>query len=658
MRAHLLVAAILITFIPGVAVASEWSPVTASELAQKKPRVEPTADAEAIFWDVKIEDRVQGSDLSLDLNHYIRIKIFTERGKEKFATVEIEQEGKRRITSISGRTIKPDGTILDLKKDAIFDRQLAKAKGLKVRGKSFALPNVEVGDIIEYRYRETRDNELVSHMRLYFQRDIPMWSVTYHIKPLNIPYLPYRMRSMAFQCNHPPFEQEPNGFYATSMSNMPAFLPEPNMPPEDQSRAWMLIYYEEDKKTDAAKYWREIGRGDFGSFKSRISANNDVKRAAAELVSGAKSPEEKLALLDTFCRTKIDNLSLSTSRTTAEARKSMKDSHSPADTLKQKAGWGLDVDLLFAALANSAGFEARMARVPDRSDTFFSPDRALTYFLRAISVAVKVNDKWVFFDPATPYLEHGMLRWQEEGGQALVSDPKAGFFATTQFLQPARSLRHRRASFKLLDNGSLEGTVQYTYSGHAGRAEKSLYDDMTPAQREKEWKESLQARIGSAEISKFEMEGVDDPVKPLVVRHKVTVPGYAVRTGKRILLQPAFFEHNRPARFTQSNRKWPVYFDYGWAEDDEIIFYLPTGWELDKPVAPVSTPLADVGNYAVEVRKTNEGHMLVYRRKFDWGRNMKLLMPASAYSQIKTIFDFVQEQDNYTIAMKAVPNAN
>ena len=63
-------------------------------------RVEPGADAEAIFWDVKIEDSLAGGDFHLTMSHYIRIKIFTALGKEKYATVEIEQP-RRRISLTS-----------------------------------------------------------------------------------------------------------------------------------------------------------------------------------------------------------------------------------------------------------------------------------------------------------------------------------------------------------------------------------------------------------------------------------------------------------------------------------------------------------------------------------------------------------------------------
>jgi hypothetical protein len=384
-----------------------------------------------------------------------------------------------------------------------------------------------------------------------------------------------------------------------------------------------------------------------------MNADGSVKRTAAELVSGVEKPEDKLAALDRFCRTRIRNLASNSLHLSPEERKSIKENHSPGDTLKQSAGWGIDINLLFAALANAAGFEARMARVPDRGDTFFNKGRPTTYFLHSFSVAVKLDEKWTFFDPATPYLERGMLRWQEEAGQALISDPKGGFFAPTQASQPSQSKRERRATFKLLDSGSLEGTVQCTYTGHVAHIHRLRFEDMTPAQQEEDWKESIQARLSTAEISGFEVQNLTETEKPVIVRHKITVPGYANRTGKRFLVQPAFFQRNVAPRFSESKRKWDLYWDCAWAEDDEVVIEMPEGWELDEPVAPASSKLGEVGNYAVEVRKTIDGRKLIYRRRFEWGRDNKLLIHASAYAAVKKVFDFIQEQDGYTVALKA-----
>ena len=639
--------------------ADDWRPVTQAELAQKAPKVDPAADAEAIFWDVRIEDRYQGGDLSIDLHHYLRIKIFTDKGKEDFATVEIPRFGKRNISDVAARTIKQNGTIIDVKKDAVFDRELVKTKGLKVKGKSFALPNVEVGDIIEYKYRETRDNEIASYMRLYFQREIPLWTVTYHLKPLSVPWLPFGMRSMAFQVNHPPFQKDGQGFFSTSVNNVPAFKEEPDMPPQDQLRAWMLIYYEEDKKLDAEKFWKETGKSDFGRFKPLIKADDHVKRTAAELISGAAKPEDKLAALDTFCRTKIRNTSLERSHMTSEERKALKENKSPGDTLKQKAGTAADVDYLFAALANAAGFDARIARVPDRGDTFFVPARPTTYFIDDIIVAVNVEGKWTFYAPASPYLEAGMLPWQHELQQALISDPKEGFFVMTQYSPPERSKRHRQGVFTLAEDGTLEGTLTYTYTGHVARGQKNRYEEMTPAQQEEDWKKSLQGRLSTLEMSDFSIKDADDPAKPMVVKQKVTIPGYATRTGKRILLQPAFFERGLAPRFPESTRKWDIYFDYASLDEDDVTITLPEGWQLDQPTAPQSSTFKPVGSYMVDVKKTTDGRQLIYKRHFEWAAGGNVLIPVANYAQIKKIFDFMQEQDGYTITLKqAATNAN
>jgi hypothetical protein len=239
-------------------------------------------------------------------------------------------------------------------------------------------------------------------------------------------------------------------------------------------RAWELIYYEAGSKVEAEAFWKQTGRNDYQNYKKEISPDSAVKRTAAELVSGIDKPEDKLHALDLVCRTKIENVGSSASHWTAAQKAALKENHSPGDTLKQKAGRGMDIDYLFAALANGAGFDARLARIPDRGDTVFDRGMTLLYFIDNFDVAVKVDDEWIFFDPATRYLENGMLRWQEEGQQAHVSDPKDGFWTRTQYLEPAHSARQRIATLKLLEDGTLEGSVQLTYSGHAAAIRRPI----------------------------------------------------------------------------------------------------------------------------------------------------------------------------------------
>ena len=67
-----------------------WRPVTQEELQMKTGKVEPDADAEAIFWEVRVVDEyTPRAGFRTVLNHYLRIKIFTEHGRNLNSTVDI-----------------------------------------------------------------------------------------------------------------------------------------------------------------------------------------------------------------------------------------------------------------------------------------------------------------------------------------------------------------------------------------------------------------------------------------------------------------------------------------------------------------------------------------------------------------------------------------
>lgn len=409
----------------------------------KTPVVEKDADAEAIFWEVRVADEADGYAPRTVLNHYTRIKIFTERGRESQSKVDIPFLNNYKITDIAARTVKPDGTIIELKKEDIFERDIVRLNGRKLKAKSFAMPGVEPGAIIEYRWKETRGDSLSQYERLEFSRDIPVQLVKYYIKPLSIPSFPYGMRGQMFHGQNTPFVKEKDGFYSTTMINVPAFREEARMPPEYQVRPWMLLFYAEDKKLDPDKYWKEYGKKVYNEYKGAMKPNNDVRQLAEQITAGAATPDEKLRKLYDYCRANFKNIYSPTSGLTADERAKWKESKSPADTLKRKMGTSKEISLLFAALADASGFEARFVRLADHSDFFSDPGFPDPYFLRTYDIAVRAdaNDKWRIIDPSAVYVPYGMLRWEEEGEKALVSDPKAPCSWTRRFLR-----RRSRAS--------------------------------------------------------------------------------------------------------------------------------------------------------------------------------------------------------------------
>jgi len=131
-----------------------------------------------------------------------------------------------------------------LKKDGIFERLTAKAGGLKIKTTSFASPGVAPGVTVEYGWLERQDEELANYVHLPLQREFPVQTVRYHIKPLANPYFPFSMRAQTFNIRQPPFEAEPGGFVGPTFTNVPAAHEEPDMPPESEVSPWILIYWE------------------------------------------------------------------------------------------------------------------------------------------------------------------------------------------------------------------------------------------------------------------------------------------------------------------------------------------------------------------------------------------------------------------------------
>ena len=93
MKFVFIITCLLIAAAPTFAGDDRWKPVNPDQLAMKVPKVEKDADAEAIFWEVLVD---------LNSNHavfsnYIRIKIFSERGKDSQSKVDLLYIGKNSI---------------------------------------------------------------------------------------------------------------------------------------------------------------------------------------------------------------------------------------------------------------------------------------------------------------------------------------------------------------------------------------------------------------------------------------------------------------------------------------------------------------------------------------------------------------------------------
>lgn len=618
----------------------------------KAPEIEPQADAEALLWDVRVSHELTEGLGRTEGWHHLRIKIFSEAGRDRLGTVDIPYSTYQSVSEIEGRTIRPDGSVVELRKDSVYERTVAKAGGVKVNVKSFALPGLEVGSIIEYRWKETTDYGVTRELKLDFQRDIPVHLVRYHIRPINDPEFPMGMGSLGMHVSLSPFVKEKDGYFVTSASRIPAFKEERDMPPEAMVRPWMLVYYSASQGEAPERYWESLGKSHHQWYSSAIKINSEIRTAAAAAVKDAPQDDEaRLRKLLDFLAVEVTNTSYELDEGAAASRPRIKENQNTADTWKQKAGTSHDVTLLYVAFAQALGYEARLARVSRRDAGGFVPRLTHTYFLRDTVVAVKVAGAWKFCDPGYPFLPFGMLYDSEQGQAALVSDPKRPELVSTPVAPPEASVTRREGTFKLAADGTLEGDVRVSDTGYFASWRKRQYRRQTGAQRTEAARDMVKRWFGASEVSSVTLAGLA-PSEPLTITCRVKLPGYAQRAGQRLLVQSAFFNRGDQPRYTASERRHPVEFDNAWTEHDTVTFELPEGFSLESPEAPGGMSITGVGEYGARMAMSSDGRSLRYERRFDFGRGGHLSFPAAAYPQIKAAFDKVRELDTHTLSLK------
>jgi hypothetical protein len=638
----------------------DWRPVTPDDLAQKEGKVEKDADAEALFWEVRIDD---SSEDELAEKHYVRVKIFTERGREKFSKIDIPYISGTKIKDVLARVIKPDGSIVEIPKESIFDREIIKAGGAKLKAKSFAVPGIEAGVIVEYKYKEVTEDAGASGMQLIFQKDIPVQSISYYYKPFNNKAPVYQW----FNMPDTQFVKDKGGFYVATRTNVPSMKEEPEMPPDDEVLPWYLlqsvspqitdvglnsIHYVIKNPGDKIQYWGAVANENGFIAKLIDDAAKSVKNTASEVTGSAATTDDKLRKLYEYCQKQIKNTSFDTTLTD-DMRAKLPKNKNIADVIKNKSGSAMDIDLLFAAMAVSQGMDARMAILADRSKKFFDPEMTNEHFIHKGVIGVRDGERYRFFDPGVSFLPYETLVWKEEDVWALLIGEKNYYWLKTPYSTYDKTAANRTGKFRLNEDGSLEGEVHIEYSGQLGVVNRMDIYDESQNKREDDLREEIKRRISSAELSDITIDNLNDSSKPLVYNFKVKVPNYAQKTGKRLFLQPGFFEYGESTLFPGSERKYRIYFHYPWSENDKIEIGLPSGFALDSADAPV--PVGDtgrIGGLEIKMGTDKDQTKLFYDRKFFFGGGGNYLFEPVYYKPLKELFDNFYQADSHTITIK------
>src|SRR5262249_49869486 len=151
---------------------------------------------------------------------------------------------------------------------------------------------------------------------------------------------------------------------------------------------------------------------------------------------------------------------------------------------------------------------------------------------------------------------------------------------------PEASAAARSGKFTLSEEGTLEGDLEERYSGHMAVDRRSEMVREEEQRRLDDFKKEITSVFPDSEVSNPRIEDADDPDHALKLFCHVKITGYAQRTGKRLLLQPLFFQRGVPPLFAAAERRYPVNFHFAWIEQDSVSINLPDGFALDNAGNP------------------------------------------------------------------------
>jgi hypothetical protein len=628
-------------FMSFVAVAEDWQPISPDDLKMTSEPAAPGAPAIYLYRQV---DRDDTNNNPHEFN-YARIKILTEEGR-KYADVEIpfyKKEGS--ISSFRARTIQPDGRITNFEGKP-FEKTIVKARGVKVLAKTFTLPDVQVGSIIEYRYSVDLNSEFVFDSKWILSSELFTRYAKFSLKPNQYFGVSWRWPSGLPQGTKPP--QNERGVVRLESRNIPAFQVEDYMPPEDEMKFRVeFVYQEGTPEKDPAKFWKQDGKKRFDRFNGFVNKRGVMEQAVAQIVTPADAPEVKLQKI--YARVQqVRNTSYEREKTEQEQKRDkQKEAGNVEEVWKSGAGDGRQINWLFIGLARAAGFEAYPVYICSRGKRFFNKELMDANQLNGDIVLVKLNGKNVWLDPGSKFASYGYLPWQETGVSGLLVNKDGGEWVQTEMPTSASSKIERRAKLSLSEDGSLDGTLAVTYTGLEAlwlRMEQRDEDDRAR-------KTTLEDQVKEWVPTGIEVELTNKPdwnssSPTLVAEFTLKVPGWVSSAGRRGLLPIGIFGSAEKHTFEHGERVYPIYFHYPYIKTDDITIVFPQGWKVASVPEPVDI---DAKAMAFVAKAEDDKGTLHITRTL---RSDILTLDLKYYDNLRHIFQLIRSGDERQVVVQ------
>jgi hypothetical protein len=624
--------------------AQDWLPIAPEDLAMKDNPKQPGLDAMILYREVSVD--VSKANISGDSEHeYDRIKIFTQEGtKQGHVEVEYNKEFAS-VVHVEGRTIKPDGSIVKFD-GQVLETTVEKSSGRKYLAKSFTLPDVQPGCIIEYRYTlEGQPGRVLDWG----------WKVSgaMYTREARFSYMPYSgygnglrpiVRQNLLPAGATPTQQA-NGSYLMVLHDVPGIVDEPLMPPYRPIQSRVEFYYEGDGPSATGpsdKYWNYFGEKRAAEMEKFIDKKKVLDEELAKIVNPNDPPEVKLRKIYSRVQ-QVRNLNVEDYKSVKENKdENIKPNSNVEDVLSRGYAWGTHINYLFVGLARAAGFEATEVYIAPRNAELFLPRHNDPSELTDEITWVRAGSKEYYLDPAARYFPFPLLPWYETDTSGIKVDKHGGSVVQTSDAPPSDATLVRKADLQVTGTGEVTGTIQVDYTGQRGALLREDERKEDEAGRTKFFETAIKRWLpAGSEFQVSKIANWDDTSQPVHVEGTLTIASLATSAAQRMLIPIEVFQMPEASEFSAEKRVNPIYIHYPYEEVDDIKLHLPPGYKVEGLPQPKKVDLHAVG---CEIAATAQGADTVEIKRHLFENN--LIYTQDQYPTLRKFFEIVRTNDS------------
>jgi transglutaminase-like putative cysteine protease len=292
----------------------------------------------------------------------------------------------------------------------------------------------------------------------------------------------------------------------------------------------------------------------------------------------------------------------------------------------------VNIDSWYCAVAS--GYNYKSSLIPD----FASMGQA-----NHVILCIPFANDTTWLECTSQKIPFGFLSNFTDDRNVLACTPTGGKLLRTPKYTSTNNLQVRKAGFNINDKGELSGQIETLFSGTQYDNREELIDK---SETEKLKRVVRIYTINNLDIKQYGLTQ-NKTDKPLTTETlKFSAPSYASVSESKIyfLLNAANRSNRTPAELR--NRTTDVYINDGYADEDEIVYTLPSDSYRTEKTPLNITFNKPFGSYSATMQL--KGNQLIYRRKIQLlaGTYDKAL-----YADLVEFFRKVGDADAYSVAL-------